>query len=167
MWIRVVGYSMHVLQINVCPRQRMALCIVLGAGNQAWGCDCVILSIFAFAFISVYNEHCTVDYRNPSKKKEFMSKSHPHLISRDPILDRIMILSLKWVQKYLFYDKIVYINANLFISYHLIHCVFLVHSWPLFLKQVRGCDRCTWNLDFLSQTVWCQLISDHGNCLKC
>ena len=35
MWIRVVGYSMHVLQINVCPRQRMALCIVLGAGNQA------------------------------------------------------------------------------------------------------------------------------------
>ena len=93
-------------------------------------------------------------------------KFHPHLISRDPILDRIMILSLKWVQKYLFYDKIVYINANLFISYHLIHCVFLVHSWPLFL-QVRGCDRCTWNLDFLSQTVWCQLISDLGNCLKC
>ena len=69
MWIRVVGYSMHVLQINVCPRQRIALCIVLVAGNQARGCDCASLSIFAFAFISVYNEHCTIDYRNPSQKR--------------------------------------------------------------------------------------------------
>ena len=103
MFIRAVGYSMHVLQINVGPRQRMALCIVLWAGNQAWGCDCVSLSIFAFAFISVYNEHCTIDYRNPSQKKnswanliliasDFWAKALPPSSSLAAICYRIVVL---------------------------------------------------------------------------